>query len=466
MMKWVLLSLIVSVPYLMRRKSEFLLHPMIVLSWLWGLIMLITFLSRFSDSVSQRCIVFVTAFLAAFCLGSVIQAWMSSKRRQQTEFKSIVFPFRSLSLAVMLFSLIGFCAPLNMVLDYRDVLCSDHIMTAWKHITSAEATRAYAGVRRPLYFSLLVAAIYAGSLLGGLHCAHAARYRVSIGLVPILPALLYSFLTTMKAFSVLAMLFWLSSFYTAQVTKSRGRYKILSKTNMLVGFTICLSTLCFLMVIQGVRYGQIHTASEIVNNLYGLYDYPAAILPPLCKWVHRTDWWGLVPDLGRWTFPGIFDFLGLAPREVGIYSDKVTIRGYDSNLFSAIRGLIMDFTLPGAILITFLGGVLSNHVFEKTLKSQKWAMGLLPMIYGWILFSPVVSVFSYNSITLSLVIFFAFVVTFGQYESGQSSDVERTLGERDHIFRPALERNQKDGKIRGLHGLREGKAYNGGLPSH
>jgi hypothetical protein len=270
----------------------------------------------------------------------------------------------------------------------------------------------------------------------------------------------------MKAFSVLVMLFWLSSFYTAQVTKSRGRYKILRKTNMLVGFAICVSALCFLMAVQGLRTWQIHTPSEIVNNLFRLFEYPALILPPLCHWLHHTDLWGLVPDLGRWTLPGIFDFLGLGARQVGIYTNKVIIEGCPSNLYSAIRGLIMDFTLPGAILITFLGGVLSNHVFEKTLKSQKWAMGLLPMIYGWILFSPVVSVFSYNSITLSFAIFFAFVVTFGQYESGQSSDVERTLGERDQIFRPALERNQKDGKIRGLHGLREGKACNGGLPSH
>ena len=54
--------------------------------------------------------------------------------------------------------------------------------------------------------------------------------------------------------------------------------------------------------------------------------------------------------MGAYTFAGVFDLLGIKQRQIGVYEQYETLAGgEDTNIYTLLRGLIQDFTLPGAM---------------------------------------------------------------------------------------------------------------------
>jgi hypothetical protein len=98
--------------------------------------------------------------------------------------------------------------------------------------------------------------------------------------------------------------------------------------------------------------------------------------------------------------------LGLKEREIGLYVDSVNLpNGSESNIYTAFRAMVDDFTLPGALLffglLSFAGGLgwaLLRH-------GQLWAAPFLVSDVAFILWSPLTSLFNYNSIVGALFLF-------------------------------------------------------------
>lgn len=418
MIKWLIVLTMFGLPFLLRRRHYGPLEPRIILSWLWGSILVVTLLSRFADAVSLRCFWIVLLFIVAFSGGAALQSCFSLKGSDEGVIANPIPRFCFLPACVLVCFLIGLCASLAILFQHREIIMTQHMAEAWKQILSAEMTRTYDGIKRPFYFSLMITGIYGGSLLGGLLFAQQSGYARVLALLPVGAAFCYSCLTTAKAGSIQALLFWSSAFFTARLAERGNGCRLLSRPNIVAVATVCAFTALIFMIFQSFRYG--YGLSEFRKSLDGLYSYPLAVLPPLCSWIHNNDLWSLRMDLGKWTFAGLFDLLGLAKREVGIFSDSVIIHGYKSNVYSVIRGLIMDFTLPGSVLIALLSGGLSNFVYHNVLRRKKWAIGILPLIYSFILWSPVVSIFSYNAITISFLIFFLYVLTSSDAKARQN----------------------------------------------
>lgn len=123
-------------------------------------------------------------------------------------------------------------------------------------------------------------------------------------------------------------------------------------------------------------------------------------------WLDDSVNW-LPQTAGERNFAGIFELLGVAHRELGIYGEEnVEVGGSSTNVYSALRGLIEDVGVPLSFLWFLLLGW-SGALFER--RASALARGLLAAEVAWIFWSPVASIFSYNSLLFACILFAAII---------------------------------------------------------
>lgn len=135
-------------------------------------------------------------------------------------------------------------------------------------------------------------------------------------------------------------------------------------------------------------------------------------------WINRGNnifWHDDQLKYGVMTFCGIFNGLGLAKRQKGIYRDYVYFGRLDktmrSNVYSIFRMLIDDFGIVGALVFLLLLGFASAKaiVFIKKRKMIFLSQAFLVAVYSYVMWGFVASIWAYTSIIcaygLAFVIF-------------------------------------------------------------
>ena len=128
-----------------------------------------------------------------------------------------------------------------------------------------------------------------------------------------------------------------------------------------------------------------------------------------------TQWFKLdhniIPTMGLTTFAGPSNLVGLIERPLGFYDSSVIAIGVSTNIFTALRGLITDFSIVGTIIIIFTSGFLAQLAFNHSRNGSQLALIPLSLFYAFTFYSPLISIFHYNSIILSWIIaFFVFLL--------------------------------------------------------
>jgi oligosaccharide repeat unit polymerase len=107
---------------------------------------------------------------------------------------------------------------------------------------------------------------------------------------------------------------------------------------------------------------------------------------------------------GMVTFAGPADLLGLTERELGFYNEVSVLGESHTNIFTALRGIIHDFSIIGGFLyfgiFGFIGTMAYNACFNKRIL---WIIPL-SIFYAFTIYSPLISIFNYNSILFSWII--------------------------------------------------------------
>jgi len=115
------------------------------------------------------------------------------------------------------------------------------------------------------------------------------------------------------------------------------------------------------------------------------------------------------PTLGQYTFAGAFDLLHIHTRVAGLYTDQVQIDGAGYNIYTAFRGLIEDFTVPGALLFLALVGFGAQIAYLRAKSGDFLSVGILAAFYAATLWSFVVDVFIYNTIVLAFLVLIGYL---------------------------------------------------------
>ena len=136
-------------------------------------------------------------------------------------------------------------------------------------------------------------------------------------------------------------------------------------------------------------------------------NYAFAHLLAFDHWFANFTW--EVFTGGQYTFFGIFNTLGLANREIGIFRDVLYIGSLHTNVYTVFRSIVTDFSPIGGLLFMALLGFIASYAYKKVRfshEAEPLAVTVLVMIYAFILWSFVTSVFAYASYICAFVYFY------------------------------------------------------------
>ena len=256
----------------------------------------------------------------------------------------------------------------------------------------------YDGFIDPWPLRLAAVWIYPPALLGGilLPLSETKRDKI-IAATTLFPSLLLTFLSGGRAAFLVAFACWLGGYWAAQVISSKPPRKLLRIQDLSRIAAACTGLLLLYVSINTFRgakdasgVDELHldfNSGQIRNYMFGS---PAAF----------ADWFNRGNDdplsWGALTFPGLFDALHIQQKTLGTYIDSSSTVGQEgTNIFTIFRGLIQDFGLMGALLISMAAGFWGSAAYRKQQISAGRLLGLAAF-YTVAIFSPLYCIFGFN----------------------------------------------------------------------
>jgi oligosaccharide repeat unit polymerase len=217
---------------------------------------------------------------------------------------------------------------------------------------------------------------------------------------------------TTKASLLVPIVLGASSYLAASIAAGRPPRLTLKRAISLAG-AIAVLAVAFVLV-QMVRYAGWSSGQPLaVVQLLWLDSFP--YLGVFSSWFQSNALsTSLHPALGQYTFAGVFDLLHIHTRVAGVYTEQVSIGGSTYNIYTAFRGLIEDFTVPGALVFLALAGFGAELAYQRVRSGNLRYAGLLAAFYAATLWSFVVDLFVYNSIVLAFLILIGYLVLAGK----------------------------------------------------
>jgi oligosaccharide repeat unit polymerase len=172
------------------------------------------------------------------------------------------------------------------------------------------------------------------------------------------------------------------------------------------------------VMIAILRTGKIELLGSFYNNdvvQSKSYSFFGGYLIGLSAWIDDSllnNEFGSDLSLGKYTFAGLFQLLGISNREAGLLGEFQTFSDFNSNIYTFFRFIIMDYGLLGSTLVFLILGFVFSLAYHFARK-KKFIFSLpLSMFYSMVLWSHTASLFVYNTVLLSFVLFFAYLSVF------------------------------------------------------
>jgi len=271
------------------------------------------------------------------------------------------------------------------------------------HLVSVER---YAGEQTPFLVRVLVTWTFPAALLGGMSFAIASSRRARIlSFMPLLPALAFSLVQAAKANTLIAILLGMSGYLAMRTIAARSEAKQ-KRTALITLAAALVGGMSFFFAVDTLRsHTQKQDGLEVQSDFGRVKSTAVGYLSVFSNWVDRPEGFDSFHlNLGEYTFGGLLQAAGLNKREVGIFTDTVPLGSDDSNIYTAFRGLVEDFTPVGAALACVVAGYVSGRAHSHARRKPISDVVVLIGFYGFILWSPIGSLFVYNGPILALIV--------------------------------------------------------------
>jgi oligosaccharide repeat unit polymerase len=210
-----------------------------------------------------------------------------------------------------------------------------------------------------------------------------------------------------------------------KVATGRERFRLLNRNILIVAVICAIAGTALFIVTDAIRSRSEDQGVVIAADPGRMKAAAFGYLSAFSQWMsgYRPDGLGL----GVYTFGGLLDLAGLHPRAFGVYMSSVTLSGMEeSNVYTAFRGLIEDFSFPGAMVICAGLGAVCGYGYGQLRRGRmRWALGL-SAFYAFVAWSPLGSLFVYNGLILAWCVA-AVLLTFGTNSAGNRGTIPETF---------------------------------------
>lgn len=255
---------------------------------------------------------------------------------------------------------------------------------------------------------VLTTAMYLGAMLSGVILGFRTRpWSRWLSLLVFVPSVLVTVLLTTRSSLLLPIALAISAYLATSIATRRAPALSLGRAAAAAGLIVVIAAGFFL--VQMARYAGWSSGSPaaVVQSMwFNLFPYLAVFSIWFTNHAMEAS---LHPAFGQYTFAGVFDLLHIHSRVAGLYTDQVVINGDQYNVYTAFRGLIQDFTIPGALVFLALVGFGAELAYGRVRAGDIRFAGLLAAFYAATLWSFVVDVFIYNTIVLAFVLLIGYL---------------------------------------------------------
>ena len=300
----------------------------------------------------------------------------------------------------LLFALVALVGCVNLLFVSVEKFSLDFSLLDMISVGHLWSVARYDGEVEPWSVRLLIMWVYPAVLLAGISFALAAnRARKWLAVAPLVPAALVGTIFAARAGLLISLICWFSGFFAVRYRQTGGTYALFQRKLVLLSLTLAISGLLFFVAIDTVRRFE-GGSLEITTDVSRLNKYFLGSVPAFANWVHTSGEQEVT--MGAYTFAGVFDLLGIKQRQLGVYEEFQTLAGgEDTNIYTLFRGLIQDFTLPGASLFGVLLGFVAGKAARSDSANHLPNVLVLAGYYAFIIFSPLSSLFTYNGLILA-----------------------------------------------------------------
>jgi oligosaccharide repeat unit polymerase len=252
----------------------------------------------------------------------------------------------------------------------------------------------------PMYSKVGVLFAYPGVILA-LGYFYYYRWRWWL-ILPMINVLLFGAIQAGRAGTMIILL-------QALITVYLKNSVLLRRTFFRIFLTIALPVMLMSVIFIGgqfLREGfHAQTSDDVMRVIDSLRGYLFGGVSAYSYWTDHVYNWGK-PTLGKYSFSSLFSAVGIAEQEPGVYNSYVPIapNGDTTNLYTAYRSFIDDFSIYGACFFYLLSGVFTAVIMRQFVRGKHaWIFVLIPVL-SWLAFSPNFSMTYFNSFLLSCIL--------------------------------------------------------------
>tara|TARA_B100000579_G_scaffold390927_1_gene365772 strand:- start:4802 stop:5959 length:1158 start_codon:yes stop_codon:yes gene_type:complete len=253
----------------------------------------------------------------------------------------------------------------------------------------------------PISIRLMMYFLFPASLIAGVVFRFVdKKWEKTVLFLPIFLSIGYAFILTTRSTIILSLVLWFSGFFASKILKHDEKVNFFKIQTLLLILFFGASFIGIFILTAWLREaGGEFIFSAMVENIRA---YFFGYLSSFTQWAQNYNFENL--SMGLITFAGPADLIGLTDRGLGFY-DEISILGEShTNIFTALRGIIHDYSILGGFIFFLLFGLLSTLAYRKCIQNKILWIIPLSIFYAFTIYSPLISIFNYNSIIAAWVI--------------------------------------------------------------
>jgi len=390
----------------MRAVAGTWLQPSAFFALWWCFAGILPILLAPGEYVGPNAIVWLVVASVTFSVGAAIGNWGFKTRRLSTPPPTTDRELTVFAIVCLVATILGIGSNVAYVAGTPGVSFADLLDIQKLVIASNQAYLsrfAETGPPPPPPFNRpLLPFVYLAPAMGGALFVIARSLRLKfLAIISFFPAVAVTILQTTKAAMLQAMVLWLSTYFAMRLR--RGKLAVFTKAHLLVALSLGAVLAVFFFAVGLARLATTDVA--LLTTVSGNFASSAfGHMTVFSQWLTEYMNDPFSPTLGAVTFSGPLEMLGYGQRLPGLFENLVDlVTGQTSNVYTGFRPLIQDFTIPGALAMLALVGMIGGVGFRLVAAGRSSAIPLLIIAYVTIFWLPITWFWIYNSLTATVL---------------------------------------------------------------